>query len=278
MNESAYYGFFDDAAVFPPGNASAYKAVTMHLLRLDDTVTAPFMGPLVIPFDQFDEVISLAKGQNLTVSIVAPISRLAEIRDTCNKNATNEEPVRIGGIELKIGSNVDADIQTACDFATEYPNIRVAIELSAQDVTAARLELMSKNGVLLKFRTGGIEKHLYPTATELLNVLRTAVRTKTPFKLTAGLHRAMRYTDPANGFEHFGFLNIAAATLALVDDNVEQAQVLLNSEDEELLTATVSMSSQWRELFTSFGTCNIAEPMVTLAAIAEVDEATVAHF
>src|SRR5664279_6636846 len=35
------------------------------------------------------------------------------------------------------------------------------------------------------------------------------VSTATPFKLTAGLHQAVRGIDPHTGFTHHGFLNIA---------------------------------------------------------------------
>ncbi len=64
-----------------------------------------------------------------------------------------------------------------------------------------------------KFRTGGLAAELFPTPGELAAVICACRDRELPFKLTAGLHHALRHTDPETGFTHHGFLNVLAADL-----------------------------------------------------------------
>ena len=68
--------------------------------------------------------------------------------------------------------------------------------------------------IAAKFRTGGLAAELFPTPVELAAVICACRDRELPFKLTAGLHHAMRHTDPETGFTHHGFLNVLAATCA----------------------------------------------------------------
>ena len=62
-----------------------------------------------------------------------------------------------------------------------------------------------------KFRTGGLAAELFPTPVELAAVICACRDRELPFKLTAGLHHALRHTDPETGFTHHGFLNVLVA-------------------------------------------------------------------
>ena len=66
-------------------------------------------------------------------------------------------------------------------------------------------------GSRAKFRTGGLAAELFPTPVELAAVICACRDRDLPFKLTAGLHHALRHTDPETGFTHHGFLNVLAA-------------------------------------------------------------------
>ena len=72
-------------------------------------------------------------------------------------------------------------------------------------------------GLRLKFRTGGLTADAFPSAAELAACIDAALDRETPFKCTAGLHHAVRHTDPETGFEHHGFLNVLLATRVALD-------------------------------------------------------------
>lgn len=123
------------------------------------------------------------------------------------------------------------------------------MELTAGQVTAGALEALEGTGLRLKHRTGGIEAHLLPTPEELAAVLVEAVAARIPFKLTAGLHVAVRYTSPATGLPHHGFLNIAMATeAARAHEPAERVTALLTETDPgpQVEPAKASDGS-WRE-------------------------------
>ena len=61
-----------------------------------------------------------------------------------------------------------------------------------------------------KFRTGGPTAEAVPDDAELAAFIAPCLDRGSPFKLTAGLHHAVRYTETETGFEHHGFLNVLA--------------------------------------------------------------------
>ena len=65
--------------------------------------------------------------------------------------------------------------------------------------------------IAAKFRTGGLAAELFPTPVELAAVICACRDRDLPFKLTAGLHHAVRHLDPETGFTHHGFVNVLAA-------------------------------------------------------------------
>ena len=70
---------------------------------------------------------------------------------------------------------------------------------------------MAEAELRLKFRTGGLEAAAFPPSEVLAGWIDAALDRETPFKCTAGLHRAVRHTGE-DGFEHHGFLNVLVAT------------------------------------------------------------------
>ena len=88
-----------------------------------------------------------------------------------------------------------------------------------------------------------------------------------PFKLTAGLHHAVA----APG--RHGFVNVLAALHAALDGRpVEDVARVLALRDGERLAALLGAfsrdeSRRVRQLFVSFGTCSITEPLDDLVAL-----------
>src|SRR5947207_3385670 len=81
-------------------------------------------------------------------------------------------------------------------------------------------------------RTGGLAAELFPTPIELAAVICACRDRGLPFKLTAGLHHAIRHTDPETGFVHHGFLNVlVGAAQAAADAEVADVGATLAGTD-----------------------------------------------
>lgn len=124
-----------------------------------------------------------------------------------------------------------------------------------------------------KFRTGGMRAELYPDDAELAASLAAAVAAGVPFKATAGLHHAVRNTDPQTGFEQHGFLNVLLAVDAVRRGGWEaDARALLAERDGAAVAGLVSGMGEERALdaraaFLSFGTCSITDPLTELVRL-----------
>jgi hypothetical protein len=74
----------------------------------------------------------------------------------------------------------------------------------------------------------------------------------------------VRHTDPANGFEHHGFLNVLVATRAALDGApVDDVAGVLAVRDGSTLTRDLDVDglTSARRWFRSFGSCSIEEPI-----------------
>ncbi len=211
-----FLGFFDDAATFPPGpgpgRAGGDRARTAQVASR----WAASVGPAVLALADLDAARRVAAGLDLAdgpveVSVVTPAGALDEALAAGDRLAPQ---LRVVAIELKTDPDDEQTWTEQIRAAAAVEGLPVFVELSARQVGAGALDLLAGTGLRLKFRTGGIEAHLFPTPTELADVLVRAIDAGIPFKLTAGLHEAVRYTDPATGFDHHGFLNIAMAAEA----------------------------------------------------------------
>jgi hypothetical protein len=126
-------------------------------------------------------------------------------------------------------------------------------------------------GAWSKLRTGGLRADAFPTEAELAAFIETCLRLDHPFKLTAGLHRAIRHTDPRTGFEHHGYLNVLAAVAA--PERVEETLAI----QEPSSLVTIVRGSRSRTPFRSYGSCSIAEPLADLAALGLLDAGLTDH-
>jgi hypothetical protein len=117
-----------------------------------------------------------------------------------------------------------------------------------------------------KFRTGGLAAELFPTPVELAAVICACRDRDLPFKLTAGLHHALRHTDPETGFLHHGFLNVLAGAILAADgaEAVDVAELLATTDAVPLVEAVRARLAFDRPLWIGYGTCSIAEPLEDL--------------
>ncbi|SFT89811.1 hypothetical protein SAMN05660657_03795 [Geodermatophilus amargosae] len=100
-----------------------------------------------------------------------------------------------------------------------------------------------------------------------------AVEVPRTLTCTAGLHSAVRHTDPVTGSAHHGFLDVLLATGALLAG--EPAAVAVDRLGESDAGAIVSALRSWPAdrwaqawaVLTSFGTCSVLEPVDDLVAL-----------
>jgi hypothetical protein len=139
----------------------------------------------------------------------------------------------------------------------------------------ARLSAAARTGAPggAKLRTGGADAAAVPSEEELAAFLRHAIDLDLTFKLTAGLHHAVRGTDEATGLEHHGVLNVLCAIKAALNgaEEDELVEVLAERDAAPLVTRAHGMSeadaSVIRAFWSSFGCCGVTDPIGELATL-----------
>ncbi len=141
----------------------------------------------------------------------------------------------------------------------------------------AAANVVAEAELCLKFRTGGLEPDMSPTAGTLADWIDAALDRETPFKCTAGLHHALRHTSD-EGFEQHRFVNVLLATRLAFDgaanDEVtgtleergrDAVLALWDGQDSDALART-------RRWFTSYGSCSVREPLDELLDLGLLEE------
>jgi hypothetical protein len=276
----------DDAAVFPPGNAPLPEAVAAHHGHRAAWY-ADLVGPLLVPASAvasgaLSQVLSVdrgSQGDELEVGIVGDAGigglaaavaalperlRLRQVEVAVAKRGEDPQP----GLTRLIEVAAELPAVAGLPVATCYAEIPLAWGLlgALDRVAAARAVGVD---IAPKFRTGGLAAELFPTPIELAAVICACRDRGLRFKLTAGLHHAIRYTDPETGLVHHGFLNLLAA-VAATDAGADVADVapVLAGTDPVLLVEPVrAILDRDRPLWIGFGTCSVAEPLDDLVRL-----------
>jgi hypothetical protein len=221
----AFDDFFDDAATFPPGNAPLGAAVAAHLARRSQP-DGRYAGPFVCRASAIPELAALLGDDRTDVSVVGvPDGPLPE------------------GLTLLAVEVVDVG---------QRPDVPDDVTVFVERPWGASYDV--PEGTVLKLRCGGA---YVPTVDELAGAIRHCVDSAHPFKLTAGLHHAIRTRG-----EH-GFLNVMAAVTAAASGK-DPAAALAADHVEAL---DLDHLERTRTVFRSIGTCSIDEPLADLRAL-----------
>lgn len=264
---AAWSGLVDDAAIFPPGDVPLPDAVDAHVGRRDEWY-ADLVGSFVVTDTKVPEILTplrLAVVVSGGAGGVEPALRLAE-------RGGHE----VAGVEVALRDLDDLAgnarrVATAADGCGVPPE-QVYVELPHVPDTGSWLraaDAVAEGGLRLKFRTGGLETHLFPPAHALARWIDAALDRETPFKCTAGLHNAVRHTGD-DGFEHHGFLNVLVATVRAFDGaGTHEVVELLEERDPDAVVAAADDEdlTRARRWFTSFGSCSVIEPLDDLLAL-----------
>ncbi len=255
-------GLFDDAAVFPPGNAAVATALAEHRLHRDSWY-GDLIGPLLLRASTVEEALAVADSQaGVAVALVAD-GGLVELAEARNRLLDREDQLGLVGIEVALPPGEDPEQATRVLLDQLAFSVPAAIEVPRTGFIPA-LDVLAADGVeRAKFRAGGETPDAHPSEAELAAFLHAAVARRLPFKLTAGLHHPIRVRTEA-GLEQHGFLNVLAAVAAALAGAgaADLADVLARRNlDEVVPLLSAAPAAQVRALFTSFGCCGVTDPI-----------------
>lgn len=275
------HGLVDDAAVFPPGSAALHDALAAHRQHRAAWY-ADLVGPLLIPASDVaaGELSGLVDpGEGLVVGVIGDtgIGNLPFALSFLAPDGVTARQVEVA--VAKRGEDPLPGIAELLRLTDELPGVEAVYAelpltfglMGALDaLVAARADGAP---IAAKFRTGGLAAELFPTPTELAAVICACRDRGLPFKLTAGLHQAIRHLDPETGFTHHGYANVLAATLAAADgDGVRSVAELLTVVDPRPLVERTTARLDWpRPLWVGFGSCSILEPLTDLIRLGLVN-------
>lgn len=274
-------GLVDDAAVFPPGSATLADALAAHR-RHRAAWYADLVGPLLLPASTVaaGELTGLVDpGEGLVIGLIGDtgIARLPFALSFLAPDGVTARQVEVA--VAKRGEDPLPGIAELLRLTDAMPGVEAVYAelpltfglMGALDaLAAARADGVS---IAAKFRTGGLAAELFPTPAELAAVICACRDRGLPFKLTAGLHQAIRHLDPETGFTHHGYANVLAAALAAADgERMETVAELLTVLDPRPL---LERASAWldapRPMWVGFGSCSILEPLTDLIRLGLVN-------
>lgn len=265
-------GLLDDAAVFPPGNAALADAVRAHQARRAQP-WATLVGPLVVAAGHvpgLGAALDRAPGGALPLR-VSVVVRDLDLLPEVVRGVGADPRLALHAVELAVAGAPGT--ASAVAAARQVPaDVGVWVEPGWGPDLAAAMDLLAAAGHRLKLRTGGTEPEAFPTEEVLARAVVDAVERGLPFKATAGLHHAVRHSDPATGFEHHGFANLLLAA-AGADEGEEAARAALAERGAQAVADGLRSlgSARLRDVrahrFVSFGTCDVEGPRDDLLAL-----------
>jgi hypothetical protein len=268
----------DDAAIFPPGNATLRDAVREHprhrAARYGEAV-----GPLLLRLPDVGALEALvAGGPELSIGLVCSPDASA---DDVQRAITDAQ--RAGCAVRAIEQPIDRGAPLADMVALGRTHgARVWAEVpqaSALDGSlGARLDDVAAAGAGAKYRTGSVRPEAFPTEQQLAQFLLACIDRNLPFKLTAGLHHAVRHTAAGAGeggsdLEQHGLLNVVNAVAAAQGgaDEASMVALLADRDAGKVATAAARLDDttigRVREAFVSFGCCGVTDPLIDLVTL-----------
>lgn len=279
--DALFAGLIDDAAVFPPGNASVPDAVNRHREHRSAWY-APLIGPLVVPDTELAAVARAAAptsdaepSEPLEVSVVisggagglVALARrdLPGVRVVAVETALRDLDDRTGNAQRVVAAAAELD-----------DDVTVFVELPFRHGWIGAVEVIEAAGLLGKLRTGGLEPDAFPTADQLAEQLSALIEADLAFKATAGLHRAWpnsAVNERGETLPQHGFVTVAMAIEALIDGagTVGAADLLRLDDPGRIYTALAGWDDaavgRVRRRFRSFGCCGVTEPVADLVTL-----------
>lgn len=268
----------DDAALFPPRNATMPDALAEHAAHRSAWY-ADAVGPFVCPASRLDELRATLPAEapdhesKLALSLLFDV--FGEGAHAALRDAGTDPRLVLVGIEAAL-ARLGGDAITIGTNLARIPAATAFLEVPRTGFDAA-LDLVAGSGWHgAKFRTGGVTADAFPTEAQLASFLVACASRGLAVKLTAGLHHAVR-THTGEGFEAHGLLNVLVSTrVAQQGGAPDMVAAVLAERSPDVLIAFVQ---DWdnptcidvRRVFRSFGCCAVTDPLEELARLGLLD-------
>ncbi len=263
----------DDAAIFPPGNAPLPDAVKAHREHRSSAY-ADLVGPFVVSDIRLPDLLELLDDAEERLPVTVVVTGGAGAIEPAVRWATRSGLLDVRSLETPL-RNEDDLARNAQRVVTAVDQVRDALGDVPVYVEPPRaldgpthgwlvaLDEIAAAELRLKFRTGGVDDDAFPPAAELAAAIDAALDRELSFKCTAGLHHAVR-----TGHQH-GFLNILQATAAAFEGASRDDVIsILETTDVKIQTDGLLSARRW---FTSFGCCNVEDPLEDLVELGVVE-------
>lgn len=285
-------GVIDYAGLFPPARLEMPLAVNEflalrngpHAWMVDRfACTVSRLGELADELEkhELEEAIGIA-----AIGAVAPDLKHLETSARHDAELLEKFRLRIGQLavvesyEVRIPENHHVE---ACLGAVDPVEVEeIFLELPfAEGLDTAISTIAGSEYAMAKARLGGVNsKEDFPSAESVAAFIQGCAQLDLPFKLTAGLHHPFPVDDPLTGGRMHGFLNVLIATAMAMQHDFSRRELeeLLVSPAEAFCFGETTISfgdailkldqlEETRDLFTSFGSCSVEEPVEDLAKL-----------
>lgn len=256
---------FDDAALFPPGNAPMPDAVAEHV-ALGTAWYAELVGRFVCPAGRLAELDAELRRTDSRLPVAVTVPAGPDGLPDAIRTAHQLPGVQLVAVELPVSvESLDQDLDRLRPAIEN--GLQVFAELPAAELTVPVATRLAAAGALAKLRTGGTVQDAFPSRDALAAAVTATVTAGLPFKCTAGLHHAVAHTDPATGLSHYGFLNVLLAVRA-TQAGADPHEPLHNADQRSLADQVSALTpdqvAEVRGQLRSIGSCSITEPLEDL--------------
>lgn len=254
---------------------------------------ADLVGPFLCPASRLGELTAVlgtsSRREPLEVSVIADTGT-SGLPDAMAAVAADRRTA-LRGVELAVRGEPlgDAVAQTLAHLEAALPAVAqpasgdgagvvVSVELPPTAAGRAAVAVLAASGHQAKLRTGGPSATAFPPEQDVAEFLLACHQLDVPLKCTAGLHQAVRHTEPATGLERHGYLNLLLAASAASDGGgVADVSAVLAVRDAPGVAARVRALSteeavRIRRLVRSFGSCSVSEPVEDLRTLGLLTE------
>ncbi|HEY0637204.1 MAG TPA: hypothetical protein VGD67_06120 [Pseudonocardiaceae bacterium] len=275
----------DDAALFPPGDAAMVDAVRGHLAAREGR-NAGLVGFFLCPVSRLpDLIVELVKAkpaEPVQLSLVVN-NGLGGVPKAVSTVEGRKNLLQLRMIEMPAPSDVDATwLERVSEFVPEdvirvveprrpQPSSNGTPDQGGHEAWLDGVRRVARHGCWPKLRCGGPQAGAFPSIDVVADFIAAVCAEGVPFKATAGLHHAVRHRDESTGFTHHGFLNLLVAVSRALAGGRDVAGALTVTDGEALVAELGALPEPAvhavRQVFASYGSCSLAEPVADLEAL-----------